>query len=119
MPAPRAGLRPPAFSSGSPMPRFHAALGMASPAKRNCVQARKLNKSKDADTPRASILTLSSDLKPQVTAEKRYSRIVENTSSYLDEHTKSVNHGGHRVHRGKPHAVSPFSIQSVGFSRRR
>src|SRR6266404_5583044 len=27
-----AGLRPPGLSSGWPMPRFHAALGMASPA---------------------------------------------------------------------------------------
>src|SRR5579864_9841846 len=93
MPAPRAGLRPPAFSSGWPMPRFHAALGMVSPAKRNCVQVmKKLKKSRDADTPRANILTMSSDLKPTMTAEKRYSRIAENTSCDLGEHSKSINH---------------------------
>src|SRR5690348_4273179 len=58
MPGARAGLRPPAFSRGWPMPRFHAALGMVSPAKRNCVQVMKPKKSRNADTPRANILTI-------------------------------------------------------------
>src|SRR5579864_8634385 len=117
MPAPRAGLRPPAFSSGWPMPRFHAALGMVSPAKRNCVQVMKLKKSRDADTPRANILTMSSDLKPTMTAEKRYSRIVENTSCDLGEHSKSIYHREHRFARMKIPRRIRLS-ESGGFSRR-
>src|SRR5579864_3934155 len=116
MPAPRAGLRPPAFSSGCPMPRFHAALGTMSPAKRNCVQVTKLKKSRDADTPRANILTMSSDLKPTMTAEKRYSRIVENTSCDLSEHRKAITTENTEGHGKIPQRVRiHFSRDQLAF----
>src|ERR1700690_87513 len=42
--AARAGLRPPGLSSGTPMPRFQAALGMASPAKLNGASRKEANR---------------------------------------------------------------------------
>jgi hypothetical protein len=44
MPGAKADLRPPAFSSGKPSGRFHAALGIVSPAQTQLVTIRRNNR---------------------------------------------------------------------------
>jgi hypothetical protein len=59
---------------------------------------------------------MSSDLKPTMTAEKRYSRIVENTSCDLSEHRKAITTENTEGHRENPtESAYPFFRGSAGF----
>ena len=82
-----AGFRPPAFSKGCPMARFHAALGMLSPAKTKGWKAIKQESNNPADTRRAEFFTRSSDL--------IHPKIIEKTIFYIRNIRIQVRHREH------------------------